>query len=82
MLSTGRTQIGRRWWYLLLLIPFAALLWVPLYNRLHPTLFGIPFFYWYQFAWVFLTSLVIYIVDVCVYSRHENGAAVEAEREL
>jgi hypothetical protein len=25
-------------------------LWPPLYNRIEPTLFGIPFFYWYQLA--------------------------------
>ena len=27
-------------------------------------LFGIPFFYWYQFLWVLLTSLLIYAVHV------------------
>src|SRR5262245_862029 len=52
-----------RWWLLLLLIPFVALLWVPFYNRIDPVLFSIPFFYWYQFLWVFLTSLIIIIVD-------------------
>jgi Protein of unknown function (DUF3311) len=51
------------WWNLLLLIPFVALLWVPFYNRLDPTLFGIPFFYWYQFLWVILTSLVVWLCD-------------------
>jgi len=51
------------WWSLLLVIPFVALLWVPFYNRLDPTIFGIPFFYWYQFAWVILTSVIIVIVD-------------------
>jgi len=51
-----------RWWLLLLLIPFVALLWVPFYNRIDPVLFSIPFFYWYQFLWVFLTSLIIIIV--------------------
>jgi uncharacterized membrane protein len=44
-------------------IPFVALLWVPFYNRLDPTIFGIPFFYWYQFVWVILTSVIIVIVD-------------------
>jgi hypothetical protein len=53
---------GSRWWNLLLVIPFVALLWVPFYNRLDPTLFGIPFFYWYQFLWVPLTSLIILLV--------------------
>jgi hypothetical protein len=51
------------WWSLLLLIPFVALLWVPFYNRIDPALFGIPFFYWYQFIWVVLTSLIILFVD-------------------
>jgi len=39
-------------------------LWVPFYNRLDPKLFGIPFFYWYQFLWVLLTSLVIWLCDI------------------
>jgi len=41
-----------RWHYLLLLPPL-VLLWVPSYNRIEPSLAGIPFFYWYQMAWVF-----------------------------
>jgi len=57
------TSARSSWWSLLLLIPFVALLWVPFYNRLDPTLFGVPFFYWYQFAWVILTSLIIVVVD-------------------
>ncbi len=48
---------------LLLLLPFLGLLAVPLFNREGPELFGFPFFYWYQFAWVPLTSLLIWIVD-------------------
>jgi hypothetical protein len=31
-----------------LLVPFVALMFVPIYNRLTPALFGVPFFYWYQ----------------------------------
>jgi hypothetical protein len=45
---------------LLLLVPYVALLWVPLYNRHDPVLFGFPFFYWYQFAWVPVTALLTY----------------------
>ena len=41
---------------MLLLVPFIGLLWVPFYNFLEPSLFGFPFFYWYQFAWVPITS--------------------------
>ena len=46
-------------WKLLLVVPFVALLWVPFYNSIEPALWGIPFFYWYQFLWVILTSVLI-----------------------
>ena len=48
---------------LLLLLPFIGLLWVPFYNALTPTLWGIPYFYWYQLAWVPVTSLLLWLVD-------------------
>ena len=51
----------RRWPGLLLLLPVAGLLWVPFYDRPAPALFGFPFFYWYQLAWVPLTSLAIWL---------------------
>ena len=47
---------------LLLIIPFIGLLWVPFYNSADPELWGFPFFYWYQFIWVFVTSGLIWIV--------------------
>jgi hypothetical protein len=47
---------------LLLIIPFIGLLWVPFYNSVDPELWGFPFFYWYQFVWVFITSFLIWIV--------------------
>jgi hypothetical protein len=43
--------------YLLLLVPFVALLWVPFYDSAEPSLMGIPFFYWYQMAWTLLGAL-------------------------
>lgn len=51
-----------RFIWLLLLVPIAALAWVPFYNRAAPSLFGFPFFYWYQLLWVPLTSFLTYIV--------------------
>ena len=48
---------------LLLLLPFIGLLAVPLFNTETPSLAGFPFFYWYMFAWVPLTSLLIWVVD-------------------
>ena len=31
-------------------------------NFLEPALFGFPFFYWYQLAWVPISSLLIWLV--------------------
>ena len=45
----------------LLVIPYIGLLWVPFYNKLEPTLFGFPFFYWYQLLWVPITSFLTWI---------------------
>ena len=50
------------WWYLLLLVQFVFLLWVPSYNRLEPTLIGLPFFYWYQLLWVLISAILTAIV--------------------
>jgi uncharacterized protein DUF3311 len=47
---------------LILLLPFIGLLWLPFYNKAEPALWGFPFFYWYQFVWVFVTSILIWIV--------------------
>jgi hypothetical protein len=51
-----------RAWYLLLLLPYIFLLWPPLYARTEPTLFGFPFFYWYQFLWVPIAAALTGIV--------------------
>jgi hypothetical protein len=41
--------------------PYVALLWVPFYNRHDPVLWGFPFFYWYQLAFVPITALLTWI---------------------
>jgi uncharacterized membrane protein len=43
-----------------LIIPFVALLWVNSYSRLTPRFIGIPFFYWYQLAWVPVAAALTY----------------------
>jgi hypothetical protein len=48
-----------RW---LLLLPFIGLLYVPIYNRADPPLWGFPFFYWYQLLWVPITVVLIWLV--------------------
>jgi uncharacterized membrane protein len=60
----NRNGRGSRVWYLLLLVPFVGLLWVPFYNRTTPKVFGFPFFYWYQFLWVLVTAILTWLVYV------------------
>ena len=54
----------------LLLLPYIGLLWVPFYNAREPEILGFPFFYWYQFLWVPLTALIIWIAYRSV--RHDD----------
>jgi len=42
-----------------LLVPVVALLWVPWYAQDRPRLAGVPFFYWYQLAWVPACSVAL-----------------------
>ncbi len=49
--------------YLLLAIPCLLALAVPFYNSLTPTLFGFPFFYWFNLALVPVSTLFIYAAD-------------------
>ena len=67
---------GSRWWYLLLLVPIAGLLATPIYARQTPEVFGIPFFYWYQFVWVPLGVAITYLV----YTRTRTQGAPPDER--
>ena len=66
-----------RRWYLLLLLPFIGLLYPPLYATEDPQLFGFPFFYWYQFAWVPLTAGITYFV----YRKTRPAEPSPADRE-
>ena len=51
-----------RWWYALLALPILGLLYPPLYATHDPELAGIPFFYWYQFAWVLVSAVLTLVV--------------------
>jgi uncharacterized membrane protein len=49
-------------WNWLLVVPIVVPLLVPLYNKVEPTLFGWPLFYWLQLAFVALGVLTTSIV--------------------
>jgi uncharacterized protein DUF3311 len=59
-------------WYALLVVPFVATLWVPLYDRAEPSMGGVPFFYWYLFLWILLTAVLNALVYLAV--RGGRGA--------
>ena len=69
-------SLWRYWPRLLLLIPFALVMWVPFYNRVEPTLAGVPFFYWYQLVAILFGALVVMGVYVL-----EGGKAFADEKK-
>ena len=48
---------------LLLVAPCLIALLPPLYNRVEPALFGMPFFYWFQLLLVPVSAIGIYAAD-------------------
>jgi len=64
--DTDREHRGPSPWLWLLVIPFIGLLWPAWYSSVGPQFAGIPFFYWYQFLWVFIgagITVVVYALD-------------------
>jgi hypothetical protein len=61
--STGRAaRSDHSPWNWLLLVPLVVTLFPPIYNSIDPTLFDIPFFYWYQLAAIGLSVIVTLLV--------------------
>lgn len=69
MLKHPRNRKPNQWWLALLLAPFIGVLWVPFFNRIEPQLWGIPFFFWYQFLWVVISAIVTALVYSNVVPR-------------
>lgn len=55
-----------RW---LLIIPVAMPLLAPLYDRVNPQLWGIPFFFWYQMACALVAIVTISTVHLLSKGR-------------
>jgi hypothetical protein len=56
-------------WYWLFLIPFVFTMLPWIYNTDSPELFGMPFFYWYQMAWVPVTVVITVFVYLKTKAR-------------
>ena len=54
---TRRPSTGLWALIIVILLPAVVLpLWVPLYDKTDPTLFGFPFFFWFQFALILVSA--------------------------
>jgi len=62
MAGSPSPRSARRYWYLLLALPIVSVMFLDLYRSGGPALFGIPFFYWYQIAWIALCGVTTGIV--------------------
>jgi hypothetical protein len=68
-------------WNLVLLVPLIILL-TPLYNRESPELFGMPFFYWFQFAMIIpgvLATLLVYRMTKKAPARRAPGETPDVD---
>ena len=60
-MERGRSH---RAWYWLLAVPLIGLLFPSIYNQTSPEFIGLPFFYWYQLAWVPISVAITALVYV------------------
>jgi hypothetical protein len=72
-------------WVLILVVLLPAVvvpLWVPLYDRTDPTLWGFPFFYWFQFALIVVSAVLTSAAFALsrVAERQDRRAGEQAER--
>jgi hypothetical protein len=69
-----------RWsaWNLLLLVPFLMLV-TPWYNTDEPRLFGLPFFYWAQFAFVPVGVVCVALVHMMTRDNAPPAPGVPAD---
>lgn len=62
---------GWSWWYLLFAIEIVVALWPPLFNKVEPSWISLPFFYWFQLAWVLVGAIFNAVVYFMTLPRHE-----------
>ena len=68
-----RRAVRLRAWNLLLLLPFLMLV-TPWFDAEDPQLFGLPFFYWVQFVWVFVGVAAVGVVYFATRDDEGPGA--------
>jgi hypothetical protein len=61
-MNSAQKKDKASWWYLLFVVHFLVILWPPFYNKIEPTLIGLPFFYWFQLLWVIVSAVFTAVV--------------------
>jgi Protein of unknown function (DUF3311) len=78
--STSRPSRPTGLWVVIVLIlipPVVVPLWVPLYDKTDPTLWGFPFFYWFQFLLILCSAvltLTAYLLSLVAGRRRREGS--------
>lgn len=72
-----RSDLRLSIWNMFLLVPLLMLI-TPWFNFDKPRLFGLPFFYWYQFAFVLLGVACVWIVYLA--TKEKTTAPPEVDR--
>ncbi len=56
--------------YLMLAVVCIVALAAPIYNRLTPRLFGVPFFIWFQIVWVMVAGAATAVAHRTIKDRN------------
>jgi hypothetical protein len=67
--------LRRRLAYALLVFECLVILIPSVYGRLSPKLFGVPFFYWFQLAWILVGMVITGIAYLLSTVSSPNAAA-------
>jgi hypothetical protein len=77
-----RSHVGT--WIVITVLLAAALvgtLWVPFYNHIKPTLWGFPYFYWYQLMWVLIVAVLGAVAYLLSRMALRDSAAAGAQSQ-
>jgi hypothetical protein len=61
---------------IVLIPPVVVPLWVPIYDKTDPTLWGFPFFYWFQFLLILCSAaltIVAYLLSLVADRKDREG---------
>ena len=67
---------------LILVPPVVVPLWVPLYRKIDPTLWGFPFFYWFQFALILMSAVLTSVAYALSQAGDRRRRAAGEDGEL